>query len=146
VIGQALAAGGYALQNNPTHQARGLFRYRKTLADSVSVYVEFQLLYYQGGGTSRFRVNLLRNSGPDARSASEFSGKVDTTLGQLLWEGFGVRQLSGPDHWWPFSTPNELAYALVEAGKLLFGFGIPWLDGALQSGDLRDVAQPPLDA
>ncbi|GEM_PF-5843142 len=101
------------------------------------------MLVYQGGGLSRFRVNLLRNTGPDARSPSQYAGKVDTTLGKLLWDDFGVRQLNGPDHWWSFSTPNELAYALVEAGKLLFGFGIPWLEGALQDGDLEGDDQPP---
>jgi hypothetical protein len=107
------------------------------------VYVEFQVLAYQGGGPSRFRVNLLRNTGPDARSPSQYTGKIDTTLGKLLWDDFGVRHLNGPDHWWSFRTPHELAYALVEAGKLLFGFGIPWLEGTLQSGEFIDGDQPP---
>jgi hypothetical protein len=143
IIGQALAAAGYHLQDNPTHQSRGLFRYAKPLADGVSVYVEFQVLVYQGVGPSRFRVNLLRNAGPDARSSSQYAGKIDTTLGKLLWDGFGVRQLNGPEHWWSFTTAYELAQALVEAGKLLFGFGIPWLEGTLQPGELTDGDQPP---
>jgi hypothetical protein len=131
VAGQALAAAGYVLQDNPTHQSRGLFRYRKMLPDAISVYVEFQLLFYTVGGPSRFRVNLLRNTGADARSPSGYDEKVDTTLAKLLWDDFGVRQLSGPEHWWLFSNPTELGYAIAEAGKLLFGFGIPWLEGAL---------------
>src|SRR5258708_16300155 len=100
VAGQAFHASGFALQNNPTHQSRGLFRYRKSLTNGVSAYIEFQLLYYQGGGLSRFRVNLLRNTGSDARSESQYPQRVDTTLGKLLWDDFGVRQLDGPDHWW----------------------------------------------
>lgn len=100
-------------------------------------------MHYQGGGPSRFRVNLLRNTGPDARSPSQYAGRVDTTLGKLLWDDFGVRQLSGPDHWWSFTTPNQLAHALVKAGKLLFGFGIPWLEGTLQADDLTGDDQPP---
>ncbi len=132
VAGQALAAAGYALQDNPMHQARGLFRYRKALADGVSIYVEFQLLHYAAGGPSRFRINLLRNTGADARSPGQYAGKIDTTLGRLLWEDFGVRQLSGPEHWWSFNHPVELGHAIAEAGKLLFGFGIPWLEGTLR--------------
>jgi hypothetical protein len=132
-----LAAAGYVLQDNPTHQSRGLFRYRKALADGVYAYVEFQLLYYPIGGPSRFRVNLLRSTGADARSPGDCAGKVDTTLGRLLWEDFGVRQLSGPEHWWLFNNPTELGYAIAEAGTLLFGFGIPWLEGNLEPGDAQ---------
>ena len=148
MIGQAFAAAGYRLQDNATHQSRGLFRYQKPLTEGVSVYVEFQLLHYQVGGPSRFRVNLLRNNGPDARSVSQSAGhyadKIDTTLTEVIWNEFGVRQLNGPDHWWLFTNQTELAYALVEAGKLLFGFGLPWLEGTLKADDVRD--QPPPDA
>lgn len=133
VAGQAFTAAGYALQDNPTHQSRGLFRYVKHLEDGISVYVEFQLLFYQDG-PSRFRVNLLRNAGPDARTSSDYANRVDVTLSQLLWDDFGVRQLGGPDHWWVFTNPNQLGHALAEAGRLVFGFGIPWLEGTLQPG------------
>lgn len=131
VAGQALAAAGYTLQDNPTHQSRGLYRYRKALPGGVSAYVEFQHLHYVVGGPSRFRVNLLRNDAADARAASQYSGRVDTTLTRLLWNDFDVQQLGSPDHWWVFRSPQELAYAIADAGKLLFGFGIPWLEGTL---------------
>jgi hypothetical protein len=135
VVGQAFTALGYTLQTNPTHQARGLFRYAKALDDEISTYVEFQVLYYQSGVPSRFRINLLRNTGSDARSPSDYSEKIDTALAKLIWDGFGVRQLTGPAHWWTFRDPNELAYAVAEAGKLLIGFGIPWLEGKLNLSD-----------
>jgi hypothetical protein len=138
VAGQALTALGYTLQSNPTHQARGLFRYSKTLEGGISAYVEFQVLHYQVGGPSRFRVNLLRNTGIDARAPSDYGEKIDTTLAKLVWDEFGVRQLAGPDHWWTFRDPNELGYAIAEAGKLLIGFGIPWLEGELSTDDLQD--------
>ena len=115
------------------HQSRGLFRYVKTLEGTVSVYVEFQLLYYEGG-PSRFRVNLLRNSGPDARVTSDYAERVDTTLSKLLWDDLGVRQFDSPDHWWVFGNPNQLGHALAEAVRLAFAFGIPWLEGTLQPG------------
>ena len=115
------------------HQSRGLFRYTKTLEGDVSVYVEFQLLFYEGG-PSRFRVNLLRNTGPDARTSSNYGQRVDTTLSELLWDTFGVRQLESADHWWVFGNPNQLGHALAEATRLVFAFGIPWLEGTLQPG------------
>ncbi|MEP7288099.1 MAG: hypothetical protein ABI947_20280 [Chloroflexota bacterium] len=145
VAGQAFAAAGYTLQNNPMHQSRGLYRYAKALPSGLAAYVEFQLLYYQGSGPSRFRVNLLRNAGPDARAnvkdsdkdseKSEDSAKVEITLTKLIWDEFGVRQLDSDDHWWLFSDPNQLGHAVAEAGKLLFGFGIPWLEGTLTPDD-----------
>jgi hypothetical protein len=129
VVGQAFTAAGYELQDFPMHQMRGLFRYQKRLENEGSSYVEFQLLYY-AGGVSRFRVNLLRNSGDDARAQA--ADKIETTLARLLWDEFGVEQLSGPDHWWLFNNPTELGYTLLEAGRLTFGFGIPWLEGTLE--------------
>jgi hypothetical protein len=132
VMGKTLAAAGYELQDFPMYQMRGLFRYHKTLPDGLSVFVEFQLLYYQGG-VSRFRVNLLRNMNADARA--DATVKVETTLSRLLWDDFGVEQLGERDHWWQFNNPTELGYALLEAGKLTFGFGIPWLEGTLHPDD-----------
>ncbi|HLY28274.1 MAG TPA: hypothetical protein VKQ72_18145 [Aggregatilineales bacterium] len=129
VAGQALTAANYTLQDHDLFMKRGLFRYRKDLADHLSVYVEFQFLYYQGG-PSRFRVNLLRSHGMDARSSDSEGDEI--TLSKLVWDDFGVRQLSGPDHWWSFISQTDLAAALLEAGKLAFGFGIPWLEGRLK--------------
>lgn len=116
------------------HQSRGLFRYYKPLADNITAYVEFQLLQY-GGGPSRFRINLLRNTGADARSVTQYVDKVDTTLSSVLWNLFSVSALGGPDHWWAFANQNQLAYALLDAGKLLFAFGIPWLEGTLKADE-----------
>src|SRR5450432_649349 len=132
VAGQAFQAAGYTLQPNPMHQSRGLFRYRKPLlaVDSLNVYIEWQLLFYQGG-PSRFRINLLRSTGPDARVGGDSGAAVETTLTKLVWEGFGVRQLSSPDHWWSFDSPNALGQAIAQAARLVFGFGIPWLEGTL---------------
>src|SRR5258707_152708 len=141
VAGQAFQAAGYTLQSNPMHQSRGLFRYRKLLsnADNLSVYIEWQLLYYQGG-PSRFRVNLLRGTGPDARSAGESGEGIETTLTKLVWEGFGVRQLTGPDHWWSFDGPNPLGQTIAQATRLVFGFGIPWLEGTLPTTTDTDAS------
>lgn len=128
VAGGALAAAGYALQPNPIHHARGLFRYQKNLAEGVTASVEFQALAYQSG-PSRFRINLVR-AGEGAHTRTEIP------LSRLLWDGFGVEQPGGPDHWWAFASPAQMGQAIAGAGKLLFAFGIPWLEGALHANDM----------
>jgi hypothetical protein len=135
VLENALTASGYALQENPTHQSRGLFRYAKPLTEGVVAYAEFQLLYYQGA-PSRFRINLLRNMGADARVRSTYADKVEITLSRLLWDVFSIEQLDSPDHWWTFGNQQQLGAGLIEAGKLLIGFGLPWLEGTLKPEDL----------
>jgi hypothetical protein len=144
VAGQAFTASGYVLEVAPMQQMRGLYRYHKLLDSGpfsgMYTFVEFQLLYYQGGGRSRFRVNLLRNESIEARAASNHPSLIDTTLSYLLWHGFGVTQLGGPDYWWQFSNSYELGHAIAEAGRLLFGFGIPYLEGALSPDDIAHEA------
>ncbi|MCS6872637.1 MAG: hypothetical protein RML95_09270 [Anaerolineae bacterium] len=124
VIGQPLAAAGFALEPNTMHHMRGLFRYTKALSEQMQVSLAFQLLPY-ADGSGRFQV-LLRRSSPE-RALFEVS------LPRLLWETFDVVQLGSPEHWWQFRTAHELAQALVEAGKLLFAFGVPYLEGNLES-------------
>jgi hypothetical protein len=130
VAGQAFAALGYALQDNAIHHMRGLLRYRKPGKGGNSTYVEFQMLAYQQG-LSRFRVNLLRSSGGDARSQESDDAHVEITLSRLLWEGFGVEQLGTPEFWWTFTNPLEMGRAIADAGKWAIAFGIPWLEGTL---------------
>ena len=127
VAGAAFAAAGYTLQPNPMHHMRGLFRYERALPDGLNILVEFQLLHYVSG-PSRFRINLIRQASPEAP-------RVEKTLSALLWHGFEVRQLDRPDHWWSFTfnNPHSLANALAEAGRLLFAFGVPWIEGRLQA-------------
>lgn len=124
VIGQPLAAAGFALEPNAMHHMRGLFRYQKTLSDHVQISLAFQLLPY-ADGSGRFQV-LLRRSAPEG-------SLFEVSLPRLLWETFEVTQLESAEHWWRFRTPHELAQALFEAGKLLFAFGVPYLEGTLTS-------------
>ncbi|MCC7207136.1 MAG: hypothetical protein IT323_07520 [Anaerolineae bacterium] len=128
VMGTAFTAAGYALQPNPMHHMRGLYRYARALPGDVTALVEFQALHY-ASGPSRFRINLVRQAGPDARPRDE------RTLAALLWDDFATPVLDGPDHWWTFTvnSPYSLANALAEAGRLLFAFGVPWLEGRLQA-------------
>ncbi len=122
VIGQPFSAAGFRLQDNVMHHLRGLFRYEKALAEGLWISVAFQMLPY-ADGLGRFQV-ALRRSTADAVLQ-------EISLARLLWEGFQVGQLGSPEHWWQFRTPHELAHALVEAGKLIFAFGVPYLEGSL---------------
>lgn len=125
VIGEVLTAAHYTLFENPMQQARGMFRYHKKLADDRYGFIEFQMLYHPD--LSRFRISLLRNSSLDARTAAPDA--VEHALAWIIWHEYQARVLSSEDHWWVYHHPQDLAAALVEAGKLLFGYGVPWLEG-----------------
>ncbi len=122
VTGQAFAAGGYRLVPDAVQQSGGLFRYEKA-GGQARFAVHFQVLAH-ADAPARFRV-ILRRGGGDGLPAAERS------LTRLLWEDFGVEVLPGPDYWWTYASSQTLAEALLEAGKLVFGYGIPWLEGTL---------------
>ena len=65
VVGQALAAAGYQLDERPTQWAGGLFRFVKQFDDGLYGVVEYQLLHY-ADAASRFRVSLIRSDQPNA--------------------------------------------------------------------------------
>lgn len=131
VMGQALAAAGYVRAEVPVQQAGGLYRYDRETGDT-RLSVEFQVLVY-GDASSRFVVTLCRAAiGADALLP------VRITLPALLWDVFGVQVLPSAHHWWPFATQQALGDALLEAGKLLFAYGLPWLDGSLLPDSQQD--------
>ncbi len=123
VLGQALAAAQYQLEDTPMHHARGLFRYQKRLSDSAYRFIEFQNLYH--ADLSRFQITLLKNSLPDARAATPDA--VEKTLSSVIWNEYGARVLPAENHWWPYKY--DLPSELYAAGKLLFAYGLPWLEG-----------------
>lgn len=123
VMGQALNAAGYTLEERPTQWAGGLFRFVKPFDDGTSAEIRIQLLTYVAtefaeSKPSRFRVSLMR-------------GSKQRTLSALVVEDFGVAILPSADHWWTFHDVTSLGKALAEAGHLIIGYGIPWLAGEL---------------
>jgi hypothetical protein len=123
VMGQALDAAGYTLDDRPTQWAGGMFRFIKPFDDGTSGVILIQLLSYVVTEfaelkPSRFRVSLMR-------------GAKQRTLSALVVEDFGVAILPSADHWWTFNDVTSLGKALVEAGHLIIGYGIPWLAGEL---------------
>jgi hypothetical protein len=127
VLGQALDAAGYSLQQDPLGQGRGLFRFRKKVAENHYAFIDFQTLYYPQSDLSRFRISLIRSTQPQARAES--AQVEERTLAHIMWHEYNARVLPADDHWWLYKHPPDLGQALYEAGKLLFGYGIPWVEG-----------------
>lgn len=127
VLGQALAAAHYQLEDTPMHHARGLLRYRKQPADNFYTFIEFQNLYHPQSELSRFQINLIRNSQANARAQSDHL--AEQTLPFVIWNVYQAEVLPSAEHWWLYKHPQDLAYELYNAGQLLFGYGVPWLEG-----------------
>lgn len=124
VMGQALTAAGYALEEDPVDQAAGRFRFHPTPPAEAAREIEFQLLAgvaneWAPQMPSRFRVTLTR-------------GGRRRSLGALVVTDFGVPVLPSAEHWWAWRDRAGLGAALAEAGHLLVGYGIPWLAGELE--------------
>lgn len=130
VVGQALDAAGYTLEDSPLQQARGLLRYSKRLEGVVPIYgfIEWQLLAFEQSTLARFQITLLRNQGHDARAVTSYPERAERTLPWIIWHIFEARILPADDHWWVFRGENDLPQALADAGRLLFGYGVPWLE------------------
>jgi hypothetical protein len=131
IAGQAFNAAAYQLENNLTHHGRGLIRFQKllpTLGNDIYGFIEWQLLIFEQSPWTRFRVNLLRNQGTEARALTPYEHRSEHSLSYIMWEVFQARVLPDADYWWGFRDGNELPYLIAEAGKLVFGYGIPWLE------------------
>ena len=126
VVGQPLEAARYTLEDTPMHHARGLFRFHKELDDGRHGFIEFQTIYHPQSDLSRFRISLLRNDRPEARAASPAA--EERSLAHIIWHEYEARILPADEHWWTYKGPEDLAFHLYEAGKLLFAYGVPWLE------------------
>jgi hypothetical protein len=137
VVGQAFTAAGYILQDSPTTQAGGLFRFVKPFVDGWFGIIEFQLLAYTDtdfapSQPSRFRVTLLRGESTTGATSSH-PNFARRDLSALVVTDFGVPILPSASHWWAYRNVTELGAALGEAGHLIVGYGVPWLAGELQA-------------
>lgn len=136
VIGQALGAAGYDLDEHPVQWAGGQYRFIKRFDEGLYGFIEFQLLSYldtvwASGHPSRFRVILIRSDQPAPNAASSHPRFARRDLSALVVKDFGVAILPSADHWWEFRTTQQLGSALAEAGHLIVGYGLPWLAGDL---------------
>jgi hypothetical protein len=135
VMGQALNAAGYGLDDQPMKWAAGQYRFKKLLDHDFTAYIEFQVLVYTDNDyasrtPSRFRVTLIRSDAPAGKPSSH-TRYAHRTLSALVVEDFGVAILPSGDYWWTFHNTDTLGKALAEAGHLLIGYGLPWLAGDL---------------
>ncbi len=127
VVGQGLDAGGYRLVRAPLAWNSGLFRFRRPVGQGFLI-VDYQVLAHPDH-PSRFQPQLARQL--PAGSQSRLPA-VRISLPRLLWDEFRVDILPAPDFWWPCNGAPELAEGLLESGKLLAGYGLPWLEGSLR--------------
>lgn len=135
VMGQALHAAGYTMEEQPLKWAAGQYRFKKALDNELTAYLEFQVLVYTdteyaARTPSRFRVTLIRSDAPGGK-ASHHPRYAQRTLSGLVVEDFGVAILPSADYWWTFHNTDTLGKALAEAGHLIVGYGLPWLAGNL---------------
>jgi hypothetical protein len=131
VVGQAFGAAGYVLDDNPTQQAGGRFRYSRRLEDGLNAFIEFQMLHYIEGRLALFKVILTRTDQPTPAQPSQHPRYAQRDLSALVVQDFGVAILPSADHWWQYHNTTELGKALAEAGHLIVGYGMPWLAGEL---------------
>ncbi len=139
VVGTAFEAAGYHLVDSPTQWAGGLFTFSADLDGGLRGYIEFQLLVYIEDQPSRFRVTLTRSDQPNPVMPSRHPAYARRDLSALVVADFGVAILPAARHWWQYRTVEELGRALAEAGHLIVGYGLPWLDGSLEP---PNVGQP----
>ena len=50
VVGQAFTAAGYTLEERPAQWSGGLFRFTKPLENTMSAFIEYQLLAFENEG------------------------------------------------------------------------------------------------
>lgn len=135
VMGQALSAAGYQLKDEPMNWLGGRFRYVKSLDNDLSAYIEFQVLVYNdtewsSRQPSRFRVNLVRSDKAGGKP-SQHEKYLQRSLSQLVVEDFGVAILPSADHWWTFTDTDSLGQSLAEAGHLIVGYALQFLDDSI---------------
>jgi hypothetical protein len=137
VVGQAYQAAGYSLEDAPLKWLNGQYRWLKALEGGLYGLIDYQVLIYSdtphaARTPSRFRVALTRADNAQGR-ASAHPAYATRTLSALVVDDFGVAILPSADHWWTFHDTHSLGQALAEAGHLVIGYGLGWLDGSLSA-------------
>lgn len=139
VLGQAIQAAGYEKLLNEINEDSGKYIYSKQFTDATPMlqglyaFIEFQNLIYvtsewAPNAVSRFTVFLTRSDSELPHLKSDDPDYVQCMLSELVVRGFSVDILPTAKHWWSYQEHIELCNALAEAGHLLAGYGIPWLD------------------
>ena len=101
--GETLARRGYALQDDPIQTRSGLYRFAQAL-NGVQALIDVQLLFYPGGGPSRFEVKVWRSDRPAEK----------IKLGAHLRRQ-SIDTLADESGWWEFASAGGLADALRDA-------------------------------
>ena len=146
VLGQAIQAAGYEKQINEISEYAGKFIYWKQytaetpMLQGLYAFIEFQNLNYVTSewapeAISRFTVFLTRSDAALPNLKSDDPDYAHCMLSELVVRDFSVGILPSAIYWWPYREHAGLCNALAEAGHLLVGYGIPWLDEQLLPPD-----------
>jgi len=101
LVGNPLSRHGYVLQGDAIQMSGGLYRFSRPLDGGSAALVDVQLLFYSGGGASRFEVKVWRSDQPSHK----------TRLGVWLREQ-SLDTLADEFGWWEFVSGRELEEAL----------------------------------
>jgi hypothetical protein len=104
LVGDTLLRHGYVLQDDAIQMSGGLYRFSRTLDGGSVALVDVQLLFYSGGGASRFEVKVWRSDQPAKK----------TRLGVWLREQ-SFDTLADESGWWEFVSGRELEEVLQDA-------------------------------
>jgi len=103
--GDTVARRGYTLDEDAVPIRSGLYRFAKAAQGALAL-IDVQLLFYAGGGPSRFEVKVWRTDRP--------ANKV--RLGVWLRER-GVDTRADAAGWWEFVSADALSDALQDAAS-----------------------------
>jgi hypothetical protein len=106
LVGDTLSRHGYVLQDDAIQMSGGLYRFSRPLDGGSVAFVDMQLLFYSGGGASRFEVKVWRSDQPAKKAR----------LGVWLREQ-SLDTLADEFGWWEFVSGRELEEALRDAAR-----------------------------
>jgi hypothetical protein len=101
--GDRLSRRGYTLREDAIQLDSGLYRFSRSIDEAASL-IDVQLLFYAGGGPSRFEVKVWRSDRPGAR----------LKLGVWLHQQ-GHVTLADELGWWEFASDFDLQQSLHDA-------------------------------
>ncbi len=105
-LGDSLARRGYSLNDDAISIRSGLYRFSKPVGEGALTFVDVQLLFYAGGGASRFEVKVWRTDRPSDR----------VKLGVWM-RAQSIETLADELGWWEFVSMPELEESLRDATR-----------------------------
>jgi len=107
----------------------GVFLFRKRLWDNVYAFVNFWVHPISYPPSFSFTVDLIRNQGDEPKPACvDHEICLDLRLGHVLKSYYKLDFYPYGDHWWEYSSRDELDTQIRDALEKLVTYGLPWLE------------------